>query len=195
MARIEPLRRDELAEHEPGFAMVEQMMGFVPNSMFTMARVPGLLPAFQGLGAAVLGNGLISLQLGQMVAHVASTAAGCQYCQAHTGHTAERNGVDAQKLAVIWEYETSDLFTEAERAALRIAQGSGSVPNAATDEMFDSAREHYTDDQLAAVVAVASFFGYLNRWNDTVATTLEQSPTDFGNSVLADRGWTPGNHA
>ena len=55
MARIEPLPRDELAAHEAGFAMVEQMMGFVPNSMFTMARVPGLLPAFQGLGAAVLG--------------------------------------------------------------------------------------------------------------------------------------------
>ena len=156
-------QRNELAAHEAGFAMVEQMMGFVPNSMFTMARVPGLLPAFQGLGAAVLGNGLISRELGQMVAHVASTAAGCQYCQAHTGHTAERNGVDGEKLAVIWEYETSSLFTEAERAALRIAQGSGSVPNGATDEMFAAAREHYTDDQLAAIVAVASFFGYLNQ--------------------------------
>jgi hypothetical protein len=63
MARIEPLGRADLAEHEQGFALVEQMMGFVPNSMFTMARVPGLLPAFQGLGAAVLGNGLISLPL------------------------------------------------------------------------------------------------------------------------------------
>lgn len=195
MARIEPLERSGLAEHEAGLAMVEQLMGFVPNSMRTMARVPGLLPAFQGLGAAVLGNGLISSQLGQMVAHVASTAAGCQYCQAHTGHTAQRNGVDAEKLAMIWEYETSDLFTDAERAALRIAQGSGSVPNAATDEMFDDAREHYTDDQLAAVVAVASFFGFLNRWNDTLATTLEADPTHFGQTVLADRGWTPGHHA
>ncbi len=195
MARIEPLGRAGLAEHEQGFAMVEQMMGFVPNSMFTMARVPGLLPAFQGLGAAALGNGLIPLPLAQMVAHVASTAAGCQYCQAHTGHTAERQGVDPAKLAVIWEYETSELFDDAERAALRIAQGSGSVPNAATDAMFDAAREHYTDDQLAAIVAVASFFGFLNRWNDTIATTLEDSPTNFGNAVLAERGWTPGNHA
>ncbi len=162
--------------------------------MFTMARVPGLLPAFQGLGAAVLGNGLISRELGQMVAHVASTAAGCQYCQAHTGHTAERNGVDGEKLAVIWEYETSSLFTEAERAALRIAQGSGSVPNGATDEMFAAAREHYTDDQLAAIVAVASFFGYLNQGNDVIATAVEVGPTNFGNSVLAIRGLRSDNH-
>jgi len=195
MARIEPLPRAQLAEHEAGFAAVEQMMGFVPNSMFTMARVPGLLPAFQGLGAAVLGNGLIPLPLAQMVAHVASTAAGCQYCQAHTGHTAERNGVSAEKLAVIWEYETSDAFTDAERAALRIAQGSGSTPNAATNDMFNDAREHFSEDQLTAIVAVAAFFGFLNRWNDTMATTLEASPTHFGATVLADRGWTPGHHA
>lgn len=194
MARIEPLASTDLAEHEEGLALVEQMMGFVPNSMPTMARVPGLLAAFQGLGAAVFGNGLIPVPLAQMVAHVASTAAGCQYCQAHTGHTAERMGVPAEKLAVIWAYETSDLFDEAERAALRIAQAGGSVPNSATDEMFNDARAFYTDDQLAAIVAVMSMFGYLNRWNDTLATTLESSPTAFGEKVLADRGWTPGNH-
>ena len=98
---------------------------------------------------------------------------------------------------MIWEYETSSLFTEAERAALRIAQGSGSVPNGATDEMFAAAREHYTDDQLAAIVAVASFFfGYLNRWNDTIADHARGKPDDPSATPCSPIvAGTPGNHA
>ncbi len=194
MARVDPLPREELAEFEDRFAIVEQMMGFVPNSMFTMARVPGLLGAFQQLGVAVLGNSLIPRELAQMVAQVASTAAGCRYCQAHTGHTAERAGVPAEKLAELWTFETSDQFDDAERAALRLALNAGSVPNTASDEHFAACREHFSDEQIASIVAVISFFGYLNRWNDTMATDLEAEPLEFGHRVLNDAGWEPGNH-
>lgn len=195
MAHIDPLDRKDLAEYEPAFAMVEQMMGFVPNSMFTMARVPGLVPAFQGLGAAVLANPLISRELAQMVAMMSSVGAGCRYCQAHTGHTAERMGIASEKLEAIWSFETSEHFDDAERAALRIAFHSGQQPNAATPDDFDAAREHFSDDQIAAIVAVSAFFGYLNRWNDTMATTLEDSPRHFGETVIARNGWTGERHA
>jgi len=114
MARVDPLPRESLSEHEGGFAATESIMGFVPNSMFTMARVPGLLPAFQRLAGTVFANGLISRELGQMVAMVTSVSAGCRYCQAHTGHTGERMGIADEKLADIWNYETSEHFDEAE---------------------------------------------------------------------------------
>ncbi|MEM7340086.1 MAG: carboxymuconolactone decarboxylase family protein [Actinomycetota bacterium] len=195
MARIEPLPREAVAEHEDRLALVEQMMGFVPNSMFTMARVPGLLPAFQGLAATVLWNDVIPNDLKQMIALMASAGGGCRYCQAHTGHTAERLGVPEPKLAEIWSFETSDHFSDAERTALRLAFHAGQVPNAATDEDFDAVRQHWTDDQAAAIVAVISLFGYLNRWNDTMATTLEEAPTRFGEHTLAASGWDAGKHA
>lgn len=195
MAHIDPLPREELADLEPGFQLVEQMMGFVPNSMFTMARVPGLVPAFQGLGAAVLGNPLIDRGLAQMVAMMVSVGAGCRYCQAHTGHTAQRMGVSAEKLADIWTYETSGHFDDAERAALRIAFHAGQIPNAVTAEHFAAAKEHFSDEELAAIVAVCSFFGYLNRWNDTMATSLEDSPRHFGETVISSNGWQAGKHA
>lgn len=194
MARVDPLSRESLAEHEDGLALAEAMMGFVPNSMFTMARVPNLLPAFQGLAAAVFTNELIPRGLGQMVAMVTSAGAGCRYCQAHTGHTAERMGIDAAKLENIWEFETSEHFDEAERAALRLAFHAGQVPNAATDEDFAECRKHYSDDQIAAIVSFIALFGYLNRWNDTMATDLEDSPKSFGERVLSDQGWEIGNH-
>jgi len=194
MAHIEPLAREDLAEFEPGFAIVEQMMGFVPNSMFTMARVPGLLPAFQGMGAAVLANPIIARELAQLVAMMSSVGAGCRYCQAHTGHTAERMGVAPEKLEAMWHFETSELFDDAERAALRIALHSGQQPNAATQADFDAARRHFTDDEITAIVAVSSFFGFLNRWNDTMATSLEDAPRHFGETVIASKGWTGSRH-
>lgn len=45
MARIDPLNRQTLADLEPLFQMVEASMGFLPNSMLTMARIPGLTEA------------------------------------------------------------------------------------------------------------------------------------------------------
>lgn len=195
MARVEPLDRDDLAAHAGYFEMVEAVMGFVPNSMYTMARVPGLLEAFGGLGRVALGNEVIPNDLKQMVAMMASIAGGCQYCQAHTGHTAERNGVAPEKLAAMWEFESSDFFDAAERAALRLAFHAGQVPNATTDDDFVDLRRHFDDQQITAIVAVISFFGYLNRWNDTMATTLESSPTAFGRHVLGSRGWKAGKHA
>lgn len=194
MARIEPLSRKDLAQFEDGFAIVEQAMGFVPNSMFTMARVPGLLEGFQALAFAVLGNPMIPGPLAQMVAQVASTAAGCRYCQAHTGHSAERLGVPPEKLADLWTFESSAHFDDAERAALRLALHAGSVPNESTDEDFAECRKYFNEAEIASIIGVISLFGYLNRWNDTMATDLEESPTTFGNTVLADAGWEIGKH-
>lgn len=194
MARIDPLQREELAEFEEGLAFVERVMGFVPNSMPTMARVPGLLDAFQGLARAVLGNDLIGPDLKQMIALMTSAGAGCNYCQAHTGHSAERAGVSEEKLEAIWTFETSGNFSEAERAALRVAFHAGQVPNQTTDADFAALHEHYDEEQITAIVAVISMFGFLNRWNDTMATTLEEQPTAFGERVLSANGWERGKH-
>lgn len=195
MAHVAPIPREELADFESNFELVEQVMGFVPNSMFTMARVPGLLPAFQQLAGTVMMNGLIPVELVQMIAHVSSRAAGCRYCQAHTAHSAERAGVSEEKLAAIWSFETSDLFDDAERSALRLALHAGSHPNEATAEDFAACAEYFDDAQIAAIVGAISLFGYLNRWNDTMATDLESMPTAFGERVLAADGWNAGKHA
>lgn len=195
MARIDPLPTEALAAHEDRLQLVEQAMGFVPNSMPTMARVPGLLEGFVSLAGGVLANDLVPNDLKQMVALMSSVGGGCRYCQAHTGHNAERLGVSEEKLSEIWSFETSEHFTDAERVALRLAFHAGQVPNQATDEDFAALKEHWTDDQAAALVAVISMFGFLNRWNDTMATTLEEEPTHFGERVLGDNGWQLGKHA
>ena len=195
MARIEPIPREELRRYEPTFQLVEAAMGFVPSSMRTMAKIPELFEAFSQLAGTITMIGEVDRGLIQMVANVASTASGCRYCQAHTATHAAHIGVDDVKMTGVWEFETSDLFTEAEQAALRIARDAAQVPNAVTDEHFDDMRRHFTERQIIQIVATISMFGYLNRWNDTMATTLEPEPLAYAADHLAAQGWEPGKHS
>lgn len=195
MAHVEPLLRSELAEFEPVFAMIEGVVGFVPNSLLTLGRSPEILRAFGALSGAVLGSSRIAPELRQLVAFVASTAAGCRYCQAHTSHGAERLGVSRDKLRDAFEFETSPLFDDAERAALRLARDASILPNATTAAHFEALRAHFDERQIVDLVAILSLFGWLNRWNDTLATALEAPAVEFGRETLAPVGWTVGKHA
>lgn len=196
MARISPVDRSDVPELEDIFERAEQALGFVPNSFFAMGRSPGILRAFSRLAREVIGvPGKAPLPLKRMVAYMASRAAGCQYCSAHTAESAsEMDGVPAEKIAAIWEYEHSPLFDEDERAALRMAQAAGTTPNAVTDEDFAELKKHFDEDQIVELVAAVCLFGWLNRWNDTMATDLEERPLAFGEANLTDSGWVPGKH-
>jgi len=194
MDRVKPVARESLSEFEPVFRLVEQGMGFVPTSLLTMARSPALLRAFAGLSGTILAGGRVEPGLKSLISYVASRAAGCQYCQAHTAHTSHRNGVDAEKLEAAFEYETSPLFSDRERAALRVAQLGALVPNAVEDEHFAALRRHFDEQEIVEIVAVIALFGFLNRWNDTMATPLEAEPRAFAESTLSAGGWEPGKH-
>lgn len=195
MANVEALTREELDDFEPVWKAVERSMGFVPRSMYTMARRPEILRGFMALGSAVLGPGTVDAGLKQLVANVASNAAGCRYCQAHTAASAHRAGVEADKVAHAFEFEHDRRFSEAERAALRLARDAALQPNATTPAHFAELRCHYSEEQIVEITAVISLFGYLNRWNDTMATDLEEEPLQFGQAHLAAVGWEPGKHA
>jgi alkylhydroperoxidase family enzyme len=103
--------------------------------------------------------------------------------------------VPEAKVAAIWEFRTSPLYSDAERAALEVALAAGCVPNAVTDEMFMELRKHWSEAQIVEIVGTIALFGFSNRWNDTMATPLEPGPTGSGSKFLAARGWTPGKHA
>ncbi len=195
MAHVQPLNREELPQFEADFSRLDQIMGFLPNSLPTMARRPEIAGSFMALARAVLFVGLLEPSLKEMIAQVASTSAGCRYCVAHCAITAERAGVEGGKLASLSEFEESDLFSDAERAAFRLARDAARVPNASTPSHFDELRKHYSDDEIVEIVATIALFGYLNRWNDTMATQLEAAPLEFASSVLAPSGWEVGKHA
>lgn len=195
MTRLSPATDEQLDASKDLLALAAAAMGFEANSLKVMARQPTILHGFMGLSAAILGPGAtLDPVLRQMIAHISSAAAGCAYCQAHTAHGAEHRGADAEKLAALWEFETSDLFTPAEKAALDLALAAGSVPNQSTDEHFAALRKHFSEDEIVEIVGVIALFGFLNRWNDTLATTLEDSPLAFAEAHLAPNGWLGDKH-
>ena len=178
MPRIEPLDIHELPEDlREKMKVGVQRMGFKANDGLTLARVPGLMEGLSGLVWAVYGkDGLVSNELKRMVSIITSTASGCTYCQSHTVHGAEAAGIDSDKIKALWEYETSPLFSDAERAVLRVAQGAGHAPVEVTDADFDEMKKHFDDNQICEIVSIIALFGFLNKWNATIATDIEANP-------------------
>lgn len=196
MIRIAPLSPEDLPpEFQAKIDIAKKRMGFVSNDMMTMARWPELLASMEQLIGTIYGSSEIDLGLKRMMAIIVSGVSGCLYCEAHTAHgAAEMSSVDAEKVAAVWGYQTSELFTPDERAALNLAAAAGQQPNSATDEQFDELRQYYSDRQIVEIVALLALFGFLNRWNDTLATPLEDKPLKAAKNLFGSRDWNAGKH-
>jgi len=197
MSRIAPLSLDELPEEtRSALEYAQGIMGFTANDVLTMARWPELLSAMQQLVGVIYKPGALDPLLKRLIGTIVSGASGCRYCQAHAAHGAAKmaGGEDA-KVAAVWQYQTSDLFSPAERAALDLALAAGQQPNAATDAHFAALDMHFHQQQIMEIMGVISLFGFLNRWNDTLATQLEAAPLNFAETNLSAQNWNAGKHS
>ena len=193
--RIEPLPADHTPDLKDAFAAYTKSLGFVPNSMLILQRKPKIVKAMAQLTASIWEpDGEVDRAFKRLVAHVVSRAAGCQYCMAHTAGGALLFGVDPKKVEAIWDFRVSPLYSEGEKVALDFAIAAASQPNGVTDAMFSEMRKHWNETQIVEIAAVVAVFGFLNRWNDTMATPLEEEPIHVGEKYLAAHGWNAGKH-
>jgi uncharacterized peroxidase-related enzyme len=194
-ARVAPLPTDAMGETQDIADRVAAMGGYVPTSFRIMAHKPALLRAFAALAAEVLrGEGEVPPATRWLVAHAASSAAGCRYCQAHTAANGHKSGVPSDKVERFMDYDKDPAFTPAERAAITLGFAAGRSPNETSEAHFAELRQHFTDTAIVEIVAVISLFGWLNRWNDTMASDLEPAPLAFASDHLVARGWSAGKH-
>ncbi len=195
MPRLAPLPPDHTPELKQHFDFFLGTLGFTPNSVLTMQRKPRLVKAFAQLNAAVMDpEGEVDLGFRRLLGHMASKAAGCLYCQAHTVLGAKNFGVDDERLAALWDFRRSALYSEKERAALEFALAAAAQPNAVTDALFAELRRHWSESEIVEILGVVAMFGFLNRWNDSMATPLEPVPAALAQETLGTRGWAPGKH-
>ena len=195
MALVTPLS----AEHDPETKQLAEFfnetLGFCPNSVLTMQRRPAISKAFINLNKAVMANeGRVTSALKRMIAWVSSNATGCRYCQAHAIRAAERYGAEQEQLDNIWEYKTHAAFSEAERAALDFSLAASLVPNAVNADIKKRLYEHWDEGEIVEMLGVISLFGYLNRWNDSMGTTMEEGAIESGNQYLGKHGFEVGKH-
>ena len=197
MARLEPLALDQVDGLEEVEQTYQRTLGFVPNGLCIMARRPEIVKGFIALRRAVLdpASGTVPAELKNLCAHLASRTHGCRYCQAHSIQGASRAGAEQARLAAVWDFAESDLFSQAEKVALDFAVKAASVPNGVGDEDVVRMREHWDEGQIVELLAAISLYGFLNRFNDSLATPLEEGSAAFAEETLGAQGWTRGKHA
>lgn len=193
-SRLSPLSRADVPELEECFQTFEQRMGFVPNSILTMARRPKIVKAIAALGQAIYDtDGKLPIGLKSCVAELCSKATGCLYCQAHFSTNMSRMGVSNAKIEAVWNYQNSALFDAGERAAFDFALAATAVPNAVTDAHFLGLRLYFSEAQIVELLATIGYVAYLNKWNDSMATPLEEFPSGFASERFGGR-WNKGKH-
>ena len=196
MAHMEPLSFDSVPEDiQERFTHYNITRGFTPNSIQTMVRRPNIVRAFMQMNQVVLYEGTVDEELKMLGSLIASQAAGCRYCQAHMANLSKIYNASKEKIAMAWDFESCNLFSDAEKAALRLAYYGAMSPSQASQEHFDEIYKYFDEGQVVEIVASFSLFGFLNRWNDTMATELEDLPKEVAKDMIGGNfGWEPGKH-
>ncbi len=195
MPLVTPLSTDHSDEVMELAKFFNETLGFPPNSVLTMQRRPEIAKAFINLNKAVMQNdGRVTSEQKRLIGYLTSANTGCNYCQAHTILAAERYGGSQDRLNKIWEFRESDLFTDAEKAAFEFALAASAVPNAVNEEISAALHQHWDDGEIVEILGVISLFGYLNRWNDSMGTTMEDGAVGAGDKHLTHTEWSVGKH-
>lgn len=195
MPLVNPLSPEQDQETKELAVFFNETLGFCPNSVLTMQHRPAISKAFINLNKAVMENhGRVTSALKRMIGWVTSNAAGCRYCQAHTIRAAERYGANQEQLDNIWEYASHPAFSDAERAALNFALAASVIPNAVNEAIKNDLYSHWNEGEIVEMLGVISLFGYLNRWNDSMRTTIEDGAVESAEQYLGKTGWEKGKH-
>jgi len=102
----------------------------------------------------------------ELVSLRASQINGCGHCiDMHTKEAAAA-GETAARLHLVAAWREATVFTEAEQAALALAEEGTRLADAAqgvSDETWALVRKHYDDDQVAALVGLVALINAANR--------------------------------
>ncbi len=195
MPLVKPLSPDANPDVKKLAEFFNETLGFCPNSVLTMQIRPEIARSFINMNMAVMANhGRVTSALKRMIAWVSSNAAGCRYCQAHAIRAAERYGAEQEQLDNIWEYKTHPSFSDAERAALDFSLAASVIPNVVDENIKTELYKYWDEGEIVEMLGVISLFGYLNRWNDSMGTSIEGGAVESGEHYLGKHGWNKGKH-
>ncbi|MFG2195662.1 carboxymuconolactone decarboxylase family protein [Streptomyces sp. NPDC048639] len=131
-----------------------------------------------------LADSTLPASIQELVKLRASQINGCSFCVDMHTKDAAHAGETMTRLSLVAAWREATVFTDAERAALelaeqgtRIADGAGGV----TDEVWANAAKHYDEDQLAVLVCAIALINAFNRGNVMVQQPAgDYQPGQFG---------------
>jgi len=132
----------------------------------------------------VLGDSTLPPATRHLVEIRASQINGCGFCTDMHTKDAAHAGESQLRLNLVATWREATVFTEAERAALELAEQGTRIADAAggvTDEAWADAAKHYDEEQLGALVAVIALINLYNRVNVIVRQPAgDYQPGQFG---------------
>jgi AhpD family alkylhydroperoxidase len=134
--------------------------------------VPGAMDALQALGAAINKAG-VPIRTLELVHLRASQINGCGVCVDMHPRIAKKAGETDERLLAVAAWRDTPHFTEAERAALALAEAATRLSDRAEpvpDDVWSDAADHYDEQALAALVLS---IGAVNLWNRLNVTTKQ----------------------
>jgi AhpD family alkylhydroperoxidase len=126
----------------------------------------GLMKATEQTDVPELTLGLVHLR--------ASQINGCSFCVDSGVKTARKNGETDERLHAVAAWREAPYFTDAERAALALAESVTRLadrPDAVSDAVWDEAAKHYDERGLAALVLYIATTNLFNRLNAATRQT------------------------
>ncbi|MCZ4606962.1 carboxymuconolactone decarboxylase family protein [Streptomyces sp. Lzd4kr] len=116
----------------------------------------------------LLADSSLPITIQELVKIRASQINGCGFCtDMHTKDAAEA-GETAQRLNLVAAWREAKVFTDAERAALELAEQGTRIADAAggvTDEAWADAAKHFDEEQLVALISLLGVINAYNRIN------------------------------
>ena len=133
---------------------------------------------------AVLHDSGLPAAAQELVKLRASQINGCGFCTDMHIKDARHAGESQERLDLVAVWREATVFTDAERAALELAEQGTRIADAAegvSDEAWMNAAKHYDDDQLVALVSVIALINAYNRMNVIIRQPAgDYQPAQFG---------------
>jgi AhpD family alkylhydroperoxidase len=134
--------------------------------------VPGAFPALKALSDAARKTGVPQTTL-ELVNLRASQINGCSVCMHMHARDLRKAGESDERIDTVAGWRDAPFFSEAERAALALAEALTRLSDRADpvpDELYEEAREHYDEQQLAGLILSIAM---INVWNRTNISTRQ----------------------
>lgn len=187
------------SRYGPLLELVRKLLGVVPNCDPYLEIWPPALRTYNVMVPNLLNLPLLGWGLGAprstvgLAMYVASRAAGCAYCSAHSCSFALRRGATIEQVTAALDAERT--LTDADRAAVRVANALGNVPTSIDDDARADLHHHFSEKDAEWVVLAVAMMGFLNKAMDALGVPLEDPMVAEVNPVIAPSGWTPGQHS
>jgi AhpD family alkylhydroperoxidase len=175
MARIQGVSKSEASPmvkiaYRFGPKMMKKLTGRGPargsglEPMEIWAHQPKMMMGMGRFNQAIRKGSSVDERLKNLIELKGAQMIGCEYCVDLGSQICRNSGLSDDELLAVPRYQSSDLFTNREKAALDYAVGVMRTPVEVSDELFDRMKKYFTDQQLVELTALLTVVN-LDRFN------------------------------